>query len=196
MRIRILALALGLIWLAGCAPKAEEPAGTQTPDAGSTATTADPTQAPDFALSNLKGETVQLASLSKDKPVFLYFIKVGCPVNEPAVKHYNDVAKAYGDKANVVGIINVGAEEAERWASRKGVTFTLLADPDLKATKGFGIERSPAVVEIIQGHKLGQVWRGVSVDALSQLNQKVAAAAGEEVAKVSFEGAPTRMRVG
>lgn len=148
-------------------------------------------KAPEFSAKGTDGKTHSLASLNKHGDVHLYFIKIGCPVNHRAAPYVNSIAKSYGPKGNIVGVINGSESEARAWAKEYGAKFTILADPGKKIIRAYGAQHSPWVVSIDKSGKVSHVYNSVSSTTLPNLNAKVAAATGQKLAKLSFEGAPS-----
>lgn len=147
-------------------------------------------------LASVGGKQVSLEDLSRECTAFFYFIKPGCPVNTPVVKYYDRIAAAYDSSVPFVAIIKSDASKAGAWAKEQGTKFELLADAQGKAIEAMHAERSPWVVEVLPGGKIGRKWSQVSKSILEDLNRAVAAAHGVEPAQVDFEGAPETERSG
>src|SRR5437868_6067985 len=67
--------------------------------------------APTFSAKTASGKAYDLATITKNGPVYLYFIKKDCPINAVAVTFYNKIYSAYGDKAPILGILNGSPDE-------------------------------------------------------------------------------------
>lgn len=146
--------------------------------------------APAFSATGTDGKTHTLASLTKKGPVVFYFVNIGCPVNQRAIPHFNAVTKAYEGKATLVGIINGGIPEANKWKSDNSSPITLLADPDLKIIRAFKADFSPWAVLVGKDGKVVKTLPGGSKDELTEVSQFMAKAAKVKMAKLDFAGAP------
>lgn len=184
--------------MAACTPPAEEPAGepkTGEP-AGETSQAPAPAVAsegaPEFDAKGSDGANHTLASLTADGPVYLYFIKDGCPVNDPNLKHYAAIAEALNDKAKIVGVANMDEARFAAWNGEHNVPFVTLYDPEKTIIGAYGAERSPWVIRVDSDGKIGQSWEGVSAGDLSALEDALVADNGAEDPNLSFPGAPDR----
>lgn len=153
-------------------------------------------KAPAFSAKASDGKTHTLQSLTRNGPVFLYFIKAGCPVNDPVAKHYNAIATAYAGRANFVGVINADEAGFKSWNAEHRLGFPVLFDKDKTIIRVFQARRSPWVVQVRRDGTIEKVWSAVSVNVLEEINQAVARAAGTNPKKLNFSGAPTRMTAG
>ncbi len=98
--------------------------------------------APDFELESDSGETVRLSDL-RGKPVVLYFYPKddtpGC------TKQACGIRDAWGEfqraGAEVFGISADSQASHERFKSKYSLPFTLLADPEHKLGKPYGVEQ-------------------------------------------------------
>ena len=89
------------------------------------------TKAPDFTLQNQNGEEVRLTDY-RGKKVILYFYSKdntsGCSAQACG---YNDLLEEFASEgAEVIGISRDSWESHRRFAEKKGLRFTLLADPE------------------------------------------------------------------
>ena len=148
-------------------------------------------KAPNFSAKGTDGKTHSLASLTKKGATYLYFIKIGCPVNHRAAPHFNKIASSYGAQANMVGVINGSLEDAKAWAKEYGAKFTILADPDLKIIRAYGAQHSPWAAAVAKNGTVQKVWNSGSPTTLTALNKLAATTAGKKMASLSFDGAPS-----
>lgn len=146
--------------------------------------------APAFSAKGTDGKTYDLAALTKKGDLHLYFIKIGCPVNHRAAPHFKKLAETYGDKANIVGVINGTPEEAKAWAKEYGAKFLILSDADLKIIRAYGAQYSPWAVVVSKGKIAAQYAEGAS-KALPALNKRAAATAKTKLVALNFDGAPS-----
>jgi thioredoxin-dependent peroxiredoxin len=98
--------------------------------------------APDFELENDSGETVRLSEL-RGKPVVLYFYPKddtpGCTRQACGIRDAWSEFQRAG--AEVFGISADTQASHERFRSKYSLPFTLLADPERKLAKPYGVGR-------------------------------------------------------
>jgi peroxiredoxin Q/BCP len=112
--------------------------------------------APDFELQNDSGETVRLSDL-RGKPVVLYFYPKddtpGCTRQACGIRDaYREFEQA---GAVVFGVSADSQASHERFKAKYSLPFTLLADPERKLAKPYGVghegkgsyERSTFVID-------------------------------------------------
>jgi peroxiredoxin len=186
----------------GPSPAAPAPA---TPEPSPAAPAPSPAPAPTtpsgpaayaFTAQGSDGATHTLASLTKDGPVLLYFIKHDCPINNRAIKYYNRIGAAYPGTARVVGVINGDKALYEKWAATGQPTYPVLFDPEQDITDGFRVKKSPWVVMVNMDGTVGREWNGYSVGQLGEINTATAGAAGVPAATVDLGGAPEKPTAG
>jgi len=147
-------------------------------------------KAPAFSATGSDGKTHTLASLTKGKTLFLYFIKSDCPVNQKAAQYYVKLADAYKGKVNFIGVINGDDKVFKAWKKAHKPGFVTLLDPSDSIIKSYGAERSPWMVVVTPKGTIQSVHKGYSVNLLSQINSEMAKAGKAKAAKLSFRGAP------
>jgi peroxiredoxin len=153
-------------------------------------------KAPAFSATASDGKTHTLQSLNAKGPVFLYFIKDGCPVNNQAIKYYNRVGEAYKGKATFVGVFDGNEAAFKRFAAEYKPTYPVLFDANKSIIRSYNAERSPWVVEVNAQSTVAKIWRGYSEKDLKELNASLAGAAKTSAQKVDFAGAPGSTRYG
>jgi len=146
--------------------------------------------APDFSGKATDGKTYSLKSTTADGPVFVYFIKIGCPSNGRAAPHMVALDKAYKGKGNVIGVINGTLKEAQAWAKEFKAEFPIIPDEKLKTIRAYGAPYSPFVVVVGKDGKMSKVFEGLNETELKTVSGLVATSLGEKPAKLSFKGAP------
>jgi peroxiredoxin len=152
--------------------------------------------APTFSAKGSDGRTHTLQSLTARGPVFLYFIKDGCPTNDEALVYYKRLANAYRGKATFIGVIDVDAARFRAWNAEKKLPMTVLFDPQKKIIGSMGVEASPWVIEINRNRRVAKVWPGYSVGEINEISARMAGAARTRVAKIDTTGAPRESRFG
>ena len=147
--------------------------------------------APDFKATSQDGKSHNLASLTKDGDLVLYFIKEGCPVNHRAAPFFKKIDDAYKGKANIVGVINGSVSDAKAWAKDYGTNFPILSDATMKIIRSYGVVSSPWAIVIGKDGKVKKVLPGGASGNLSEINAIAAKNAGAKVASLSFDGSPS-----
>lgn len=83
-------------------------------------------KAPDFTLSDLKGNQITLSNLTK--PVLIsIFPDINTSVCSLQTKHFNQEAAKH-DEIEFLSLSNNTAEEQKNWCAAEGVEMTILAD--------------------------------------------------------------------
>lgn len=148
-------------------------------------------KAPAFSALATDGKTHTLKDHLAKGTTFLYFIKEGCPVNHQAAPHVQKLAKAYGDKANLVGVYNGSVSGAKRWAKTYAATYPIIEDPALKTIRACGAIYSPWIIAVDKNGTVAKVYEGAAPKELEEISKTMAAQAGVKPAKLDFSGAPT-----
>ena len=100
-------------------------------------------KAPSFSAPSWDGSLVKLSDFSGSKNVVLFFYvrdnTSGC-IRE--ARSLNDAIDEFTKRsAVVIGVSTDGVESHERFAANNELTFPLLADPDGKIAKAYGVLR-------------------------------------------------------
>lgn len=153
--------------------------------------------APDFKAKGSDGKEYSLSSVRKKGPFVLYFIKIGCPINNQAVRYYEQLAKAYkGKNVQFFGVINGDKAAYDAWQKEHKTTFVTLLDPELKIKKPYRVDRSPWAFMVDKDGKIVKEWIGYSVNDLNEMNSLMAKAAKTKEAKLDLTGCPPSTRYG
>lgn len=134
--------------------------------------------APSFSLADSTGTTWTLASLTKGKPLYLYFIINDCPCSETAEPHFQRLYSLYKGRVNFAAVIGSGQKIAAKWVKDYKSPYPVLADPDLKAVHAFGAKHSVYNLLITPEGKIDTMWPGYSQDMLRDINAHLAASIG------------------
>lgn len=148
-------------------------------------------KAPAFSAKATDGKTHTLKEHLAKGTTFLYFIKEGCPVNHVAAPHVQKLAKAYGDKANLVGVYNGSVSDAKRWAKTYASTYPIIEDPAMKTIRACGAVYSPWLIAVNKDGSVEKVFEGSAPKELEEISKMMAASAGVKQARLDFTGAPT-----
>ncbi|MDQ3818721.1 MAG: TlpA family protein disulfide reductase [Acidobacteriota bacterium] len=104
--------------------------------------------APDFTLTDLEGNRVDLKSF-RGRVVLLNFWATWCPFCAEEMPYLESLRLRYGKKGLVVlGITDEDADAARAFLKSHGYTFTTLVDEGGKVGESYGIERIPTTVVI------------------------------------------------
>jgi peroxiredoxin Q/BCP len=99
--------------------------------------------APDFELKNDSGETIRLSDF-RGRPIVLY-PKDDTPGCTTEACEFRDAYDEFRDRgAEVLGVSPDDVTSHEKFRTKYGLPFTLLADPDHKVAEAYGVwgERS------------------------------------------------------
>jgi peroxiredoxin Q/BCP len=106
-----------------------------------TATALEGKKAPAFSLSDANGNTVALKDLLGANHLVLYFypkdMTPGCTIEACSFRDHNDRLTSLG--ATVVGISADSSASHTRFTAKHSLNFPLLADPDNKVTRLYGV---------------------------------------------------------
>lgn len=146
--------------------------------------------APGFVAESHEGKTIDSASLVGDRPVFLVFIKDGCPCSTSAEPFFARLHASYGDRASFLGVIDGDVEVARRWVTSHGTPYPVLADVDLEIVRAFEIRNSAYVVLIDEEGQITAYWPGYSEEILREMSARLATLTGRAEAEVGAGEAP------
>jgi peroxiredoxin len=142
------------------------------------------------------GQAYVLSDLIKERPAFVVFWKGVCPSNTRAAPLFNDLKKAYGDKATLIGVVSTTSGRLGGWADQFSVNYPILADAELGLVGEYKVVRSICTFEIGTDGKIVRVFEGFGQEALKSLNEAMAKAAGVPMVEVDLSGAPYRQTWG
>lgn len=112
------------------------------------------TQAPDFALPNLKGEKVKLSSLTAKKPVLLIFWATWCPACIEEIPTLNEWNQTYKDLA-ILGInVQESAARIKAFTKKKKILYPILLDEEGDVAGQFGLVGIPAAILLAKGGRV------------------------------------------
>lgn len=148
-------------------------------------------KAPAWSASGTDGKTHTLASLTKSGPVYLYFIKEGCPVNHRAAPFVTKIYNGYSSKGTLIGVYDGSVADAKKWQATYGAKYTLIADPELAIIKSYGIPYSPFMVEVGKDGKVTNVLEGLSPKELGAFNTSYSKTVKANTIAMDYKGAPS-----
>lgn len=154
------------------------------------------TRTEDLVLTNSEDRPQSLRRLQAGRPMVLVFIERSCPCCLGAKPFFDRLAKAYGDRIVVCGVINAPPPGARVWRKATGAAWPILSSPDLKAMEAHGAEAGGHVVLLSSRGAIDSSYPGVSQQMLSELNQRLASLTASPLAPISFADAPRRLTSG
>lgn len=112
------------------------------------------TQAPNFVLPNLKGEKIELSSVTARKPTLLVFWATWCPACIEEIPTLNGWHKDYKDLA-ILGInVQESAERVKTFTKKKKILYPILLDEEGEVAEKFGLVGIPAAILLAKGGKV------------------------------------------
>lgn len=145
--------------------------------------------APDFALADSQGQTIELARL-RGAPVLLNFFKSDCSWCQVEMPKLADVYRRLADlDLHIVGVaVGEEAAQAEQFALDKELDFSIVADAG-ETGAAYGLERVPTLVLVDAAGIVAQVYEGSSEQLASIVEQTILAAVhGHELPDFSLVG--------
>jgi len=136
--------------------------------------------APQFSLTGLNGETIDL-SQHHGTPVLLNFFKSTCPWCQVEMPRLAEMYRRQGDvNVQVLGVV-VGRDDnssAEKFARDKQLDFPLAVDSEKTVREEYLLQRVPTIVLVdAQGH-VARVYEGSTEQLTGIVEQTMLAAAG------------------
>ena len=105
--------------------------------------------APDFTLTDQRGQRVTLRDLTRERNVVLYFYPrddtPGCTAEACSFRDQYEVLKTAG--AEVVGVSSDDQHSHEAFVAKHNLPFILLSDPGGSVRASYGVKRSFGLVE-------------------------------------------------
>jgi len=127
------------------------------------------TEAPDFTLRDLSGESVQLSSKRGDV-VLLDFWATWCGPCRYDMPFVQNLAERYADRGlKVYGVNSEDVEQAAAYLRQNDLTFPTLVDPGMRTAKLFQVNALPTFVVIDRQGRLAGYMRGTRTE--KQLEQ-------------------------
>jgi peroxiredoxin Q/BCP len=133
-------------------------------------------KAPDFVLETDGGGKIQLSNLKGEKVVVYFYPRDNTPGCTQESCDFRDLHPDFSKiNVKIIGISKDSVSSHDKFKSKFGLPFTLAADPDLEAIKGFdvwreknmygkktmGVERSTFLID--ENGVIAKVWRKVKV---------------------------------
>jgi peroxiredoxin len=135
-------------------------------------------QAPTVRTKDVLGRTVDFGNLTAKGPVFVYFIKDGCPCSTDAQPLFNHLRDKFKDKVSFVGVFDKDSVAGRRWAKLNSMTDLMLPDPKLEMIHAFKATNSAFSLLVLSDGTIDKMWPGYSRDYLLEMNKHLCAAVG------------------
>ncbi len=132
--------------------------------------------APNFALADSQGQTIELARL-RGAPVLLNFFKSDCSWCQVEIPKLAEVYRRHADlDLRVVGVaVGEATAQAEQFAREKELDFPIVVDAG-ETGAAYGLERVPTLVLVDAAGIVTQVYEGSSEQLASIVEQTMLAA--------------------
>lgn len=147
-------------------------------------------RAPNVALPDQNGKSVQLADAWKSTPAFLIFTIHDCPCSIDAQPFFNQLHAAYGKKVSFVGICRDSQLDASNYVVNMTVPYPMLRDTDKRLIEALGAKNSVYSALVLPGGVIAQVWPGYDQTLSQEINGRLAQAAGMPPVKLSLDHVP------
>lgn len=151
--------------------------------------------APFFERKDLRGQDVRIGGAG-ERPQFVYFILSGCPCSVDVQPLFNKMAARYGDKADFIGVINVGPEKAKDYAGENTVLHPIVSEPGLQVMKAYGAKQSVYSALVRPDGTIERMWPGYSESMLHELNRRLAQLTGIKEEAFDAKYAPKELASG
>ena len=135
--------------------------------------------APDFTLTDLEGNTVQLSQL-QGTPVLLNFYNSTCPWCQTEMPRLADVYRRQEEvSVHILGVVTADDQTtAAAFAKDKRIEFPSVLDSEHQVSAAYAIERVPTVLLIDAEGFVSRVYEGASEQLAGVVEQTLLAAAG------------------
>jgi hypothetical protein len=130
------------------------------------------------------------------KGAFVVLLNETCPHSWVATGYYDSLARAYGRKLNVIGLINTDAAGVRRWKARFKPTYPIFPDVNADAIRQLGGTSAPAIFWVDEKLRTRQKWVGISKNLLSNLNLTMSREARLAVLPLDLSDAPSSTQIG
>jgi peroxiredoxin len=135
--------------------------------------------APDFTLTNLEGQTIQLSQL-RGAPVLLNFYNSTCAWCQTEMPRLADVYRRQEEvSVQFLGIVTADDRAtAVAFANNKRLEFPIVLDSEHEVCTAYAIERVPTLILVDAEGIVTQVYEGASEQLAGVVEQTILAAAG------------------
>jgi hypothetical protein len=144
------------------------------------------------------------------RPLLLIFIKEGCPCSIEMEPYFHRLARTYADAACFAGLIDADVQSARRYAETNTSPYPILADPEKQIIRRLGAKNGVYVALLVQPdaalESLGaavqnvstidSLWPGCSAELFTEMDRRIAAAAGVAERPLDVCGLPSALVTG
>jgi peroxiredoxin len=133
-------------------------------------------RAPDFQLSDMRGQNHGMRDLIAAGPAVFAFFKTTCPVCQLAFPFLDRIHRGQAERVlSIYGISQDDVEATSEFHREFGVTFPALLDPaddDYPASNAYGISHVPSVFLVEADGTISWTMEGFDKKALEALGAK------------------------
>jgi peroxiredoxin len=172
-----------------------EPRHRITPEMRRLAAAASHWPAPEFTRKDTDGLTLDLASLLARRPVYLVFIKEGCPCSIEAQPFFERLYKKFGDRVQFVAVTDGTPAEAREWKAHFQVVYPMLSEPKAGLMHDFKALHSAYSALITKEEGVVHLWPGYSRGELDSIVETLNLVTGRKQV-VAFDDAPRKPTTG
>lgn len=142
------------------------------------------------------GQTHRVARLTQKGPVFVLFLHETCPHSWVANRYFDQLARGYAGKIDIVGLFNAGADRFRAWDKRFHPTYPVLFDAKAATIHYLGVRSAPSAALIDATGRVVKVWSGLSKAGLDEMNRTLAKTVPSAPAPLDVSGAPDTPQFG
>lgn len=151
---------------------------------------------PEIKSVDVTGKPLDLADRHAERPMFVYFVRDGCPCSFDAEPLFHDLYKQFEGKIDFVSVTNGDAAKAKQWRSELSVHYPVIADPNEEIIHAYGAKAAVYSVLISKDGHIAKMWPGYSRDLLLEMNSAMANLAGVPEQKFDTKYAPLTKATG
>jgi len=135
--------------------------------------------APFFKLPDTDGKQVVIGGKG-EKPLFVYFVKEGCPCSFDAEPMFQRLFKHHEGRIEFISVTDAKGKAAEKWDFDLLVPYPLVSNPTFELMKAYSAPASVYCTLIGKDGTIVKQWPGYSRSMMKEMNALMAKAAGAE----------------
>ncbi len=132
--------------------------------------------APPFELKSLNGKTISLADLRRERPVFLVFMKVSCPVCQMTFPFLDRLSRG---GVSIVSVSQDHAGATQSFNAKFGVSFATLLDEETAGypvSNAYGVNHVPTGFLVEPDGEVSMVMEGFAKRQLEEVGARAGVA--------------------